>query len=244
MKKFISGILVGCTITTGVATYAAGGKNINIVDNVKKIVINQREQFINNQTPPFTYNGSVYVPLKMISTALNMDINWEANTGTVYLGKKYEEAIGYWGRDIVDMVTSNATYNKSITYAYNDQSKSVVDATNQSHSNYLMFNGYGGMLSGEKYAVFALDGKYKSFKCKVGFTKDGNDYPVHDYLTTNVKILADDQLIYTATLLKGKYPKEVNLDISGAKTIKFVVDSEAAVSVGRKMAFFDGEFLK
>ena len=103
MRKFISGVLVGSVLTVGITTYATIGKNISIIENVKKVVVNQREQFIDSKIPPFTYNGTVYVPLKMISKALNMDINWDGSIGTVYLGGKQEETVGYWGKDFVDM---------------------------------------------------------------------------------------------------------------------------------------------
>ena len=244
MKKFLYGIITGVSLMAVISIYGSEGNLKQVFKYVNNIVINGKTQILDEANPPILYNGMAYMPVKMIGEAFNLPVYWEDKTNTMYRGDKLEKNIGYWGRDFQHMSSSHTPYGRTISYAYNDQSKSIEDNIGKKYSNYLVFEGYGGVISGEAYIKFPLEGKYQKFKTIVGLTKDGNNYPVEGYITTKVKIYVDNELTYADTVCKGDYPKEIELDITGAKELKICVDSESMVAVPRKIGFFNGEFIQ
>ncbi|AKL97255.1 copper amine oxidase [Clostridium aceticum] len=84
MKKFISGLLVGATLMTGIA-YATGTQ-IEVSFRPLKYYVEGVEK-----TPPadqagFIYNGRTYVPLKFVSETLGKEVKWDGDTSSIYIG--------------------------------------------------------------------------------------------------------------------------------------------------------------
>lgn len=103
MKKFTTGLLAGIILTSSVTTFAAGGKMIEVFENVKKIVVDNSYKPFNNNTKPFVHNGTTYVPLRFVADALGKNVNWDGKTGTIYIGgdssqqnNPYIDLLGTW----------------------------------------------------------------------------------------------------------------------------------------------------
>lgn len=53
---------------------------------VNKIIIDDVEKTPPSDLAPFVYKGRTYVPLRYVAEALNKPVNWDAQTGTIYIG--------------------------------------------------------------------------------------------------------------------------------------------------------------
>lgn len=96
MKKFISGFVVGALLcssatlalaSTGSQTIKATYKNIKVA--VDGVIVSLTDA--NGKTvEPFVYNGTTYLPVRGVATALNQQVSWDGSTNTVYIGKQPE----------------------------------------------------------------------------------------------------------------------------------------------------------
>lgn len=108
MKKFISGILVGVTLTSGIAFAAT-----HIAEDVTfKIFVNGKEF---TSAPAMAINGSTYLPLRAVGEALSIPVNWNSDLGQVEIGNSAPVA------DANQYSVSNpAPLNTVQTYSKND----------------------------------------------------------------------------------------------------------------------------
>lgn len=96
MKKRLQGIVIGIIIgvmISGFATFAKNGtetisawfSNIKICVNGEYITPTDAN---GNAVEPFIVNGTTYLPVRAVGNALDMDVDWDNNTKTVFLGEK------------------------------------------------------------------------------------------------------------------------------------------------------------
>ncbi len=92
MKEKIKGLLVGIIsgvliVTTGFAANGVIQKNLEY--NNIKITLNgqkiQPKDANGNYVEPFTIDGTTYLPVRAISNALGLNVDWDGNTNTVLL---------------------------------------------------------------------------------------------------------------------------------------------------------------
>ena len=81
-KKFIMGFILGALIFGNTQTLASSSiKAINAFYNNIKISVDGKE--VNSDTEPFIVDGRTFVPIRVISEALGVNINWNNVTKTV-----------------------------------------------------------------------------------------------------------------------------------------------------------------
>lgn len=117
MKKnygwFLLGILTSIIISLLISTaYAAHTKQATLSYNDIKIVVDG-ERIVpkdanGNAVEPFIIEGTTYLPVRAVASALNMDVAWDGTTKTVTLTSKkdvgtnankyfYDPNVGYTG---------------------------------------------------------------------------------------------------------------------------------------------------
>ncbi len=98
-KDFLKGILAGCIITASIggtlALAESFSKQIEAVYNDIKIVVNG-EQITpqdgnGNSVDPFISDGTTYLPVRAVASALGQNVEWNGETNTVYLRDSYED---------------------------------------------------------------------------------------------------------------------------------------------------------
>lgn len=92
MKKYITGFVAGLLIgSMTVGAFAATGsqsikatyKNIKVAVNNKVVALKDA----NGKTvEPFVYNGTTYLPVRGVATALGQQVSWDSKSNTVYIG--------------------------------------------------------------------------------------------------------------------------------------------------------------
>jgi len=90
LKGFLSGVIVTVLLSTTVfaapvqRTITAVYNNIQIY--VDGIQIHPSDS-TGNPVEPFSYNGTTYLPVRAVATALNKEVTWDPATNSIYLGQ-------------------------------------------------------------------------------------------------------------------------------------------------------------
>ena len=96
MKKRLQGLIIGLVIgvmISSVVTFAKSGTDlIEAWYSDIKIFINGQKinptDVNGNTVEPFIYNGTTYLPVRAVGNSLGMDVDWDNDTKTVFLGEK------------------------------------------------------------------------------------------------------------------------------------------------------------
>lgn len=92
IKGFVSGICVTLILSSGVVFADSISKTVTAVYNNIKIMIDGEEitpRDVNgNVVEPFIIDGTTYLPVRAIASALGEDVDWNGETNTVYIGEK------------------------------------------------------------------------------------------------------------------------------------------------------------
>ena len=87
------GLLIGATVFGGTATLASNrDTTMNISYRDIKIVVDGVEftpKDVNGvYVEPFVSNGTTYLPVRAVATALGKEVGWDGDTATVYIGQQ------------------------------------------------------------------------------------------------------------------------------------------------------------
>lgn len=100
-KSFLSGCLTTLAVVGLVGTAAATlGKQPVMVDyNDIKVTLNGEQVVLVNAggspVEPFAINGTTYLPIRAVATALGLDVSWDSTTNTAVLSTPAAERAVY-----------------------------------------------------------------------------------------------------------------------------------------------------
>ena len=228
-KKAIGLVLVGIIAGSSITAFAAGGRKIEVFDNVKKVIVNKINKPFTKGEEPFTYNGRTYVPLRYVSEALGENVDWDGKTGTVYIGDRYSTNYGYWGKDFNHMSTTGGA-----TYAHNTD-KIRKNNIGEEFSNYLTLYSYYKNTD----VSFPLNGQYTKFTANLA-----TDYDYRNRTEGgDVSIMVDDKEVYKTDIKASDMPKNISIDLRGANKITFKYYSRSGINPNQ-VIFGNGQFIK
>lgn len=87
IKSFICGMLVMGVISSAAVIAADNWQSINVLPNTIKVVVNGKEVQADN----FLYNDTTYLPIRAVSEALKMDVQYDNATSTATISEKKED---------------------------------------------------------------------------------------------------------------------------------------------------------
>ncbi len=184
LQGLIAGILIGSLLTSGGALAKQVSETVKLVYNNIKIVINGQEiqpkDSNGNYVEPFIIDGTTYLPVRGISSALGLDVKWDGNTNTVFLSNQKSEnvATGFdssvvagelsvlkeyrWNTDysnyIAIVIKNNSVYTVAprVQISFKDKDNKIIGAGNQSE------NAFGP--GNEMVFVFSNDEPFESYE--------------------------------------------------------------------------------
>lgn len=149
-----------------------------------------------NPVKVFVYNGTTYLPVRAISNALDIPIQWDGKTSSVYIGKHTGD--------------KPAAYLGAMDHFYKDnfyQDDEVTDNLGEEHQYCLSAGQYG--MSEIRYT---LNGQYTRLT--------GTMFQEYAYRSgknhTCYEIYADGEKLWSGTVTGGVRPIGFDLDITGA----------------------------
>ena len=141
-KGFISGLLLSALIFALIGSAAATVGSRTVTVDYADIKIELNGQQINptdaNGTPvePFAINGTTYLPVRAVSSALGLDVDWDGATSTVKLTKP-----------------NSATPTPQETYNYNGEKHLIQPGQVFDKGAYITLENVEFMYDGENFAI-------------------------------------------------------------------------------------------
>ena len=190
IKGLIIGLILGATITTS-GVFATNGsvlkelfyKNIKITLDNKEITPTDAN---GNYAEPFIIDGTTYLPVRGISSALGLGVDWDGNTNTVKLfSDKNQQATStpsnekvIYNKNGIKITYLNYEYDYERDYYYFKanlliENNSPKDISLYSDDKFISINGY--MVDGTMVTNVGAGKKAKDFIYipKEEFTKNG-----------------------------------------------------------------------
>jgi hypothetical protein len=85
-KQLVIGMIIGALLFGCIPALGANGaKTISVLYNNIKITVDGKE--LKTNVEPFQYNGNTFVPIRVISEALGVNVNWNDKTKTIEIIK-------------------------------------------------------------------------------------------------------------------------------------------------------------
>ncbi len=95
IKGFVAGVCVALVLSSSAVFADSISKTVTAVYNNIKIVIDGEKitpkDANGNVVEPFIIDGTTYLPVRAVASALGKEVNWDGNSNTVYLGKMPEK---------------------------------------------------------------------------------------------------------------------------------------------------------
>lgn len=123
MKDKLKGLVVGLTLgtlVTGSLAYATNSTSIDVYFRQLKYMVEGVEKPMGD-SQGFIYQDTAYVPVRYVSQALGKEVNFDNDTGTVWIGKNYggdgrQQVAAYQGGAVTKVefdsyVAANSFYN-------------------------------------------------------------------------------------------------------------------------------------
>lgn len=158
-----------------------------------------------NPVEVFSYNGTTYLPVRAVSEALNIPIQWDGSTQSVYLGKHTGDKPAVW--------VSELDYFDKKEYWNFD--KTTKDNLGNEHKHSIQ-----SQVWNSNYVTYKLNEQYSNLS--------GLFYQIYDKRSTNgqttLSIYADGEVIWTATVKAGIDPVEFNLNVKGVNELKLSLE--------------------
>ncbi len=213
MKKtgktsFLAGFLAALLLCALVSpAMAVDGKNITIYPGIKVFLNDMQiipKDAGGNTVDVFSYNGTTYLPVRAISNALDIPVQWDGANWSVYLGK-------HTGTKPAVMLSELEYYDKTNNGEF-VFSSSGKDNTGETYS--ISFNRKSKYSS--CYQSYLLNGQYTSLSGV--FYQPFNNRS--DKNVTTLAIYGDGEPLYTADMQGGVLPINFNVDITGVLILR------------------------
>lgn len=210
-RIFAAVLVVGLTIGTALAANTPTVKNLVANYMGIKLVVNgvqvTPKDGNGNVVDPFIVDGTTYLPVRAVGEALGLDVNWDGETKTVYIGEIPGQGINWMTKLPPYQVHRGTVYDgsdpkKSFSVAGNTQTLGVT----------FEFSGGAGETDG--IAIWNTNSQYKTMTLTVGHmgNKDEFDATMEVYLDGVYS--TEYELKYDAA------PKTITIPLNYAPNVK------------------------
>lgn len=217
LKSFVLGVL-STVMVLGLALPAAatvGTKTAVLYYNNIKIRLNGQEIVARdangNAVEPFIIDGTTYLSVRGVASALGLNVGWDGATQTVILGDDPQSnQPAAWLGELSALV--GEPREKVVTNGQYDNFTTANNGATFDRSFYNEFsNGYS--------VSYALNGQYKRFTGTFYLPRENRDTPMQHRLIVN----GDGKTLYTSPVVaKGVEPIPFDIDISNVNQLELV----------------------
>ena len=134
IKGLITGLIIGMTLVSTGVLATTGAIQKELWYNNIKITLDNKEvkptDANGNYVEPFTIDGTTYLPVRAVSNALGLNVDWDANTNTVKLSTKTSQPATNTQQNVGKVIyNQNGIKMTYLGYEYNDDKY-----TNRNHN--------------------------------------------------------------------------------------------------------------
>jgi len=218
IKSFVLGMLVmAIVMSTAAPAVASTMKAAQLYYNNIKIRLNGEELVPKDATgkvvEPFAIDGTTYLPIRAISSALGLNVTWDGATQTVVLGNDpmYNQP-AKWLKDMKAF--------EGQPHVNRDMSEGYLTANNgEKFENYIRF--------GSQETTYLLNGEYTRF---TGTFYLSEVHKNDSFYSRRIKVYLDDELVYTSDAIKsGVMPDKFEIDVTDGYMLKIVCEARQEV---------------
>ncbi len=214
LQGLVAGMLIGAMCAGGAAWAKSMQETIEVTYSDIQIYMDGEKidpKDANGQTvEPFIYNGTTYLPVRAVGTAIGKEVSWDGVEKVVYLGAKPGN-VANW-------------LNECAPYQYKEcKEYRLTDNAFFKMSGNKYTNGYTMYLwnpSRTAEALYNLNGKYNSVSFTVGH--------VDDTTRANAKlnVYLDGIIAYSKDMKYDDLAQKVTVPLNGALQMKIELVSE------------------
>lgn len=161
-----------------------------------------------NPIEPFVYNGTTYLPVRAISEALNIPVQWDGETSSVYLGKHSGTTPVAWLGQM-DYFDKKDNWNFDVMTKDNlgNEHTHCIDKSSGSTGASLSYklNGQYSRLT----AVYYMEYEYRDWR------RDVDSY--------TLTISGDGKELWRGSVGAGIDPQSIDIDITGVLELKIEI---------------------
>lgn len=173
-----------------------------------------------NTVEPFIYDGTTYLPVRAVASALGVEVGWDGDTGTVYLGEQPKTT--YWLLKTETDYNSDDSVNYVDTYTYDQYGLCTAIATHypdDADNDYTVYRTYdwNGNLIFEDY---------------------GDGYSRYAY--DDAGALVSDKYYYGGTMTEWRYA----YDTAGRGSVTTALQNDQVVSTATRFYDANGDLVK
>ncbi len=202
------GALALCAALTGGTALAANTvyRTITVQYSGIKLVVDGVEvtpKDANGTTvEPFIYNGTTYLPVRAVGSAIGKQVTWDGGSQTVYLG----EAPGSrtWLMDVCPPYEKDHLDTDSATFK--------MDGETYTHG----FSSWAGFNTG--FGLFNLNGNYDTLSCDIGHIVGDSGFD------KQIEIYLDGDLSQVIELPKESLVKHFNIPLHNVLQMKIITN--------------------
>lgn len=242
--RFLSVFLAAVALLCGVVFATDGGKTLEVVYRNIRIFVDGAEivpKDVNgNIVEPFVYQGTTYLPVRAVASALGKDVVWDGATSSVYLGKtdanqpdNYLDRIQY-----VDVTVAK----KQSSNTFSVLNGTVTDFLGKTYTSGVYVGASEGSVDGNAFDTarlkvdYPLNGQYTYLKGtavipasiqSVGFNKSVNSGMLEDPFYApvyNVFFYGDGELLTTVKYITNSMPMDFELDVTSVNMLSITID--------------------
>ena len=216
LRYLVSGVILGGTLFSGL-TYAATTSNIAVSFDPVKFIINGHDKStsdgnFNNQgtvvPASFIYEGTTYIPMRMVSNMLGKPVDWDGNTRSIIIGSKKGEG-------------SSLTHMSPLKSQGTIQLNKAKVVAGQ---NYISGFSMSATEEDEAFISYVTNDEYKTFTGQIGLDDKlnlpadpkGYDVEIYAYYPNQ---LDTKKVLWNTSVLPGAPLQEFNVDITGTYRI-------------------------
>ena len=203
LKSVVSALVFCMTVTSFAFAASNITKNIRVNYAGIKLNVNGAEvtpKDANGATvEPFIYNGTPYLPVRAVGTALGQQVSWDGNSKTVFIGSNLGQST--FLMDVCPPYEARAVRNKNGSF--------TMAGKTYGH-------GFDMYRSTDAYAYFNLNGNYRTMEFDFGACDGDNEREM------NYEIYLDGQLVKTITHEPGEMVKHYTVSLNNALQMKIV----------------------
>ena len=219
----IAAVIVTATLLTTAVLAAKTTTFYNVLANGIKIVIDGQKitptDANGNIVEPIIYNGTTYLPVRAVATALGKAVYWDGPNFTVYLG------------DMDGKLEYPTVELRDLTSIADEHSIATEPEDNYGNRYTYALRG-GGNYDYNKVYEYLTNMQYSKLK-GVLYVTAGTDWDV----TGQLEIIADGRRIYVSPLLdKTSRPIFLDINITGYNDIKIAFNGDYRMSTCLRLA--------
>lgn len=234
IRGIAAGVLVGAMITGAVVLAKQTTQNADLYYNDIKIYIDGAElspKDVNgNPTEPFTMNGSTYLPVRAIASALGKEVEWDGDTQSVYIGKKDQTKPDTYLDKLQYNDYREGTSSDSMTII----NGKITDFNGNAYKSGLLFYMEADRIGSDddrpnSIVYYPLNSQYRTLTGNVVLPKS------YDLTTgkgsckvfeSEVWFYGDDKLLYKATGVTSSMPFHFDIDVSGVNQLVIKIHTQ------------------